>query len=203
MARFSRGRLVDPFRVVAADPPWKFGDKLPGGGRGAAKHYDVLSVEEIERYPLPPIADDALLFLWRVAAMVPEAIRVAKAWGFTPMSEMVWVKTTSSGELHFGMGRYVRASHETCIIATRGRAASLVIDHSIRSVFFAEVGEHSAKPDEFFHLVERLYPGPRVELFSRVPTRRDWTLYGREAPGNPEAPAASSKHGKAERDQGQ
>ncbi len=27
------------YRVLTADPPWPFKDKLPGKGRGAAKHY--------------------------------------------------------------------------------------------------------------------------------------------------------------------
>lgn len=60
--------MKDPARILLADPPWKFGDKLPGTGRGASKHYPVLSVDEICSFALPPVADDALLFMWRVSA---------------------------------------------------------------------------------------------------------------------------------------
>lgn len=170
-----------PFRVVCADPPWTFNDRLPGQSRGAAKNYACLSVEDICRFALPPIADDAWLFLWRVSAMVEEAYQVARAWGFTPKSELVWEKFTTGWKPHFGMGRYVRASHETCIIATRGRVVPA--SKSIRSRFAAQVGRHSEKPEEFFGIVEALTGGgPYVELFSRR-QRPGWTCLGDEVEG--------------------
>ena len=176
------------FRVLVADCPWKFGDSLPGKKRGAQKHYDVLPVEDLERFPIPEMEDDSVLFLWRVAAMQEEALRVVRAWGFVPKSEMVWVKTTPEGKLAFGMGRIVRAAHETCLVATRGRAAALVRDRGVRSVFLAPRGEHSAKPEKFFELAERLFPGPYAELFARGAPRPGWTRFGREAIGEPERP---------------
>src|SRR5688500_14613398 len=109
------------FRVLVADPPWSFGDKLPGAGRGAEKHYDVLSVDDICAFAVPPTEPDALLFLWRVSSQQEEALRVVRAWGFKPHSEIVWDKLTVGGKPFFGMGRIVRGSHETCIIATKGR----------------------------------------------------------------------------------
>jgi N6-adenosine-specific RNA methylase IME4 len=170
-------------RVLVADPPWHFGDRLPGNGRGASKHYDTLSAINIMRFPLPPIADSAHLFLWRVASMVPEALDVVRTWGFTAKSELVWLKRTPKGKRWFGMGRQVRMEHEVCIIATRGRAQ--VRDRSIRSCFEAPAGRHSAKPDEFFEIVERLTGAPdythatHIELFARR-TRDGWRCYGNE-----------------------
>jgi N6-adenosine-specific RNA methylase IME4 len=127
-----------PFRVVAADPAWKFGDKLPGDGiRGAGKHYDVKTVEDICRLQLPPIHDDAHLFMWRVSAMQQEALDVVRSWGFVVKSELVWLKRTKNGKEHFGMGRHVRLSHEICLIATRGRGAGIK-NKSQRSTFTTE-----------------------------------------------------------------
>lgn len=176
-----------PARLLLVDPPWPFGDKLPGEGRGAEKHYATMSIDEIKTMPLPPIADDALLLMWRVSAMVEEAYDVTRTWGFTPKSEIVWVKTTREREyqelaglrLHFGMGRYVRASHESCILAVRGRMADKIKHHDVRSVFFAPAGVHSEKPDAIYKMAERLVDGPRVELFARR-TRPGWTQYGNE-----------------------
>lgn len=182
------------FRVVVADPAWSFDDALPGEGRGAEKHYDVMGNAAIERLVLPPLADDCYLFLWRVSAMVEEAYRVTRAWGFVPKAEIVWRKTTRTGKRHFGMGRTVRMEHESCIIATRGRPK--VVDRSTRSVFDAPEPEessvlvaeasrvHSQKPAEFYALVERLCPGPYVELFARQ-TRPGWTTIGNQVPGQP------------------
>lgn len=184
MVELRNGEEVsEPARVVVADPPWQFDDKLPGRGRGAAKHYSVSHHSTIGSLVLPPIAKDAVLFLWRVAAMQQEALDVAKAWGFTVKGEMVWIKTTSktdwlgSPRLAFGMGRQVRYCHETCLIATRGKAPPRV--RSIRSVFFAPIGKHSAKPDTFYSIIEAMHDGPYLELFARR-HRIGWTCVGNE-----------------------
>lgn len=115
--------------------------------------------------------------------MPDEGLDVVRAWGFTPKAELVWVKTVAAGgqALRIGMGRYVRNAHETCIVAARGKAASLIQSRSVPSVFFAPRGEHSAKPDAFYELVERLAPGPRVELFARR-GRPGWKTLGDQAP---------------------
>lgn len=171
-------------RVLVADPPWRFGDSLPGPKRGAAKHYDTMTTEDICNLSLPPVAYNAVLFLWRVSAMPEEALRVVRAWGFVAKSEIVWAKTTKrsgadvgSTKLAFGMGRQVRMCHETCIIATRGKAPPR--SRSIRSVFFAPLGAHSAKPDAFYELVEAMHEGPYTELFARR-HRDGWTCLGNE-----------------------
>lgn len=173
------------YKCIVADPPWAFRDSLPGEGRGAVKHYHVLPTKGLELFPLqgqpafPLIADDAWLFMWRTAAMAEDAYGVARAWGFTPKSEIVWNKVTASGKQHFGMGHYVRAAHETCIVAVRG--SPKVLSHSVRSTFSAPVGKHSEKPAEFFRIVEQLAPGPRVEMFARC-RRPGWDALGDEVP---------------------
>ena len=48
MAIFSKKIPSGLFRTVVADPPWPYKDRLPGRGRGAAKHYDIMSISEIE-----------------------------------------------------------------------------------------------------------------------------------------------------------
>lgn len=202
------------FAVLAADPPWSFGDKLPGAARGAEKNYSVMSVEDMCRLQLPELAPDAYLFLWRVSSQVEEAYRVVRAWGFVPKSEIVWEKLTPSGKPWFGMGRHVRASHETAIVAVRGRPKP--ISRSIRSRFAAPVPTrprpaitpatrgawktghyvHSAKPEAFYDLIEQLAAGPYCELFARR-QRPGWTCLGDQMPSSPvvigvEEPAACS-----------
>jgi len=173
--------FVSPARVLVSDPPWAFSDLLPGPGRGAEKHYEVMTLDEIKAFPLPRMQRDSLLFLWRVSAMVPEAYEVVRAWGFEPKSELVWLKqtdpTSGRSRQHFGMGHSVRLAHESCIIATRG--SPTIQDHSIRSTFEAPVGRHSAKPERFYELVQQLSFGPHVELFARTP-RPGWRQYGHD-----------------------
>jgi N6-adenosine-specific RNA methylase IME4 len=181
------------FRVIVADPPWSFGDKLPGDKRGAERHYAVLSVDDICDFAVPPSEPDALLFMWRVSSQQEEALRVVRAWGFRPHSEIVWEKLTATGKPFFGMGRIVRGAHETCLIATKGRTPN-VADKSVRSRFSAPVPtedvpgarkrryKHSAKPEAFYDIVEKLIPtGPYCEMFARR-VRPGWTCFGNEVP---------------------
>lgn len=172
---------MEAFRCLTADPPWLFSDRLPGRGRGAAKHYSVMPIHEIQRFPLPAMAETSILFLWRVSSQVEEAYSVVRSWGFTPKTELVWLKKTHGGKRHFGMGRYLRAEHETCVIATRGSATKLVKNKGLRTTFEAPVGRHSAKPDAFYELVETLVEGPYAELFARR-RRPGWTCFGDELP---------------------
>lgn len=187
------------YRVISADPPWQFGDSLPGPTRGAAKNYKVLSLDDIARFPLPSLAADCWLFLWYVTSMVDEARTVCRAWGFEPSGgEFVWVKTTGESplvldpldplsaehvklnvtKLAFGMGRSVRNCDERCLIAKRGKPYRS--SASVRSVFFAPVGRHSEKPDRFYSLVEQLCgQGPRIEMFARK-RRSGWDAMGDE-----------------------
>lgn len=173
---------IEPYRVIVADPPWKFGDAL--GKRGAEANYKPMPVEEICAFQLPRLADDCVLFLWRVSSMQEEALRVARAWGFDPTKgELVWRKLTPKGKEHFGMGYIVRGSHESCLIATRGKPA--VLNRRTRSIFSAPMPRagkkyiHSAKPDEFFTIVRGLYAGPRVSIFDRF-YRDGFTCLGDE-----------------------
>lgn len=167
-----------PARLILADPPWLFQDSLPGPKRGASSHYECLDEYAIARFPLPPIAEDATLVLWRVASMVEEALMVVRVWGFTPKSELVWVKTSNGDprRLRIGMGRQVRNAHEVAIIATRGKGAER-LSKSEPSVIFAPRSVHSRKPEASYEALERLYQGPRVELFA-TSEREGWQCFG-------------------------
>jgi N6-adenosine-specific RNA methylase IME4 len=167
--------------VIVADPPWLFGDAL--GKRGAESNYACMDTDGLHhamRAVLEPwdVLPNAVLFLWRVAAMQLEALSVADDLGFTVKAELVWEKLTKTGAPHFGMGRYVRNSHEICLIAVRGSAQPDV--HNVRSRFAAPVREHSRKPEEFYRIVERMYPhSRRIELFART-RRPGWIQHGLE-----------------------
>lgn len=190
------------YRVLEADPPWKFDDGIQGNGRGAESHYECMTIAELKSMPIPAMHDDSVLLLWRVGAMQQEALDLIKAWRFDLKAEIVWEKTTSivtaaelerAAELlrlahvervipvpsgHFGMGHYVRYSHETCLIATRG---SFKPKHfSLRSRFHAPIGRHSEKPSKFYSLIEEWADGPRARLFARS-QREGWDSYGKEA----------------------
>lgn len=111
--------------------------------------------------------------------MQREALELGHAWGFgQPKTELVWRKITKTGKEHFGMGRTLRASHETCLVFRRGKSAPENL--SVRSVFAGYVRAHSQKPNEFYDIVEKLYPSARkIEMFART-VRPGWEQYGNQ-----------------------
>jgi N6-adenosine-specific RNA methylase IME4 len=186
------------FGVVYADPSWLF-EAYSGKGkqRSAERHYDTLPLDEIKALPVARLAaDDCALLLWAVSPELPGALEVIEAWGFDYKTVgFAWVKTTPSAEcisldgdgLHRGMGYHTRSNIEVCLLATRGSPTRLAAD--VPQVVVAPVGEHSAKPPEARRRIERLYPGPYLELFARRPAD-GWTVWGNEVSPPPPAPAA-------------
>jgi N6-adenosine-specific RNA methylase IME4 len=119
--------------------------------------------------------------LWAVWPVLDDALEVITAWGFEYQTAgFVWVKQNSSGSLFMGMGYHTRANTEPCLLATRGNPPRLADD--VHQVIMAPVGEHSAKPDEAYRRIRRLYPGPCLELFARK-RRENWTVWGNEVDG--------------------
>jgi N6-adenosine-specific RNA methylase IME4 len=169
------------FGVICADPPWSF-EAYSGKGkqRSAERHYDTWSLDRIKALAVGNLAaDDCALLLWAVWPELDGALEVITAWGFEYQTAgFVWVKQNPSGEgLFTGMGYHTRANTEPCLLATRGSPQRLAAD--VHQVVMAPVGRHSKKPTEVYSRIQRLYPGPYLELFARQP-RDGWTVWGNE-----------------------
>ncbi|TWP34340.1 MT-A70 family methyltransferase [Leekyejoonella antrihumi] len=145
------------YRTILADPPWDIEQK---GKRGAQEHYQLMTLERIKGMPVSELAaDDAHLWLWVTNATLRHGYDVAEAWGFTVRSPLTWVK------FRLGLGNYLRNSTEHLLFATRGKAP--VQFHSQPTWVQAPVQDHSHKPEEQYALIERISPGPYLELFAR------------------------------------
>ena len=64
-----------------------------------------------------------------------------------------------------GLGFWTRANPEVCLLATRGHPKRSAGD--VPKLLIAPRREHSRKPDETYERIERLLPGPYLELFAR------------------------------------
>lgn len=172
------------YDVILADPPWSYytWDENTGpNGRTAAKHYNVMSVEEICALPVGDLANDnCALFLWAVWPDIFRAQEVIDAWGFRYTTiAWVWAKLTKSGMgFHWGLGNYTRANTEPCLLCLKGSMPPAVRD--VQALIVSPVREHSRKPEEQYGKIDRLYPGTkRLELFAR--DRYDgWDVWGNE-----------------------
>ena len=109
-----------------------------------------------------------------------KALATIKAWGFEYKTcAFVWVKQTKNEErFATGMGYWTRANAEICLLATRGTPARLHAD--VHQVVSTPRMEHSRKPDEVAVRIERLVPGPYIELFARS-AREGWDSWGNQA----------------------
>jgi N6-adenosine-specific RNA methylase IME4 len=185
-------RIIQPVGALIADPPWPHRDKATKAGAhwgGAENHYGTLTIDDLCRFPLPPLRDDCWLFLWRLHTHQHEAFEVAKAWGFGEpkgrpaivRSEVVWVKQTLDGSrVRMGMGHGFRMAHEVCLVFKRGTPKRF--NAGLPSVIHAPRTEHSRKPEAFYELVDQFVgPVPRAELFARRQWK-NWLCLGNEMP---------------------
>jgi N6-adenosine-specific RNA methylase IME4 len=166
------------FGVILADPEWQFETYGEGGmDRSADNHYPTTPVDQIMARPVRDLAaDDAALFLWATAPMLPEALAVMAAWGFTYKSHLVWLKD------RMGTGYWFRNRHELLLVGTRGRFVAPAPGTQWSSALAFPVGEHSEKPPFAHEMIEALWPSlPKLEMNARA-ARPGWTVWGAEAP---------------------
>jgi N6-adenosine-specific RNA methylase IME4 len=170
------------FAVGYADPAWRY-ENPPMGASSLSieNHFPTMTLEEICALPVRDImTDDAVLFLWATAPKLPECMEVIKAWGFVYRTNFVWVKVRDQP----GMGYYGRYDHELLLIAKRGAELPPPAEENrLSSVLYSPARGHSQKPDEYYDILDRMYPGVRkIELFNRGGLNRPlWTAWGNQA----------------------
>ena len=171
------------FGVIYADPPWDY--------LGTAVPYPVMTLQEICDLPVPSIcAEDAVLFMWCSASLLPDALQVVAAWGFTFKTSAVWDKSESGA----GQGQYFRMAHEVLLIAIKGEPPAVPFSARPASVLKYPRAEHSRKPREVCDLIDAIYPElAKVELFARGDVSQGfggapaWAGWGNECDYNPPA----------------
>lgn len=175
-----------PFRVIAIDPPWRYGSRVEDASHRGRNQYPDMSIEEICALPVAALAhEDCVLWLWTTNAFMREAFKCLDAWGFADKTILTWDKEK------LGLGDYLRNVTEHCILAIRGKPTFSLTNQT--TIIREARREHSRKPDTFYSLVEALCPGSKLEMFSREP-RNGWATWGAEqtkfAEGNANVTAA-------------
>ena len=164
------------FQCIVADPAWSKNQTSKDGRYGGAiKHYPLMSLERIKAMPVADLAaEQAHLYLWVTNSNIDEGLEVIKAWGFKYINMFHWIKP------RMGTGNYFRNASETVLFAVRGslppkcrNQINWLIDYPT---------EHSVKPRSFISIVEKVSPGPYLELFCRrrPASREQWWCWGNE-----------------------
>jgi N6-adenosine-specific RNA methylase IME4 len=109
----------------------------------------------------------------------------------TPDKLWAWItgKRTKkeAGLWHFGSGYWTHGNVECCLIYTRGKGTSFRMAKDVSQLIISPVGEHSAKPQQQYALIDQLLGKvrPRIELFARKsnPPPAHWNATGLEFDG--------------------
>ena len=159
------------------DPEWR----SRSNGKTVKLPYDVMTLAEIAALPVNELADiSAHLYLWTTNRFLEDAYGVARGWGFRPAQLLTWCKPT----MGIGFGGAFTTTTEFFLFCRRGTLATLCREDSSwwkwsRPYENGHIA-HSAKPEAFLDMVERVSPAPRLELFARR-NRLGWDTWGNEA----------------------
>ncbi len=167
---------MNVYRTVVADPPWPYKNESWGVG-AVGGEYQTMTYEDIFELPVASwVERDAHLYLWVTNAKLLDYdyASLINAWGFSYKTCLTWHKTSC-----LGIGHYFRGETEHVLFCTRGRGTIEPAKRE-RNLFQSARGRHSVKPDAFFDLVERVSPGPYLDMFSRR-ARLGWDTWGDEA----------------------
>ncbi len=175
--------LNTEFRTVVADPPWRPSMSVTNGGAPKAspqKHYATMSYAEIAAIK-PRLAEQAHLYVWCLSQHIDWGFQLARDWGCEPLITLTWKKPG------LGAGRF-RCNTEHVVVARKGDRIGNPFGQGGRhqqatdgTLFEWPRGRHSEKPQEFFDLVDRLSPGPKLEMYARV-RRPGWYAFGDQVP---------------------
>ena len=140
-----------------------------------------MSIDKLCALPVETLAaKDCLLFLWATFPMLPEALQLIRAWGFTFKTvAFVWLKLNKKSPTWFyGLGYWTRGNAEICLLAKRGKPKRR--SAGVHQFIISPVEEHSKKPDVTRDkIIELAGDLPRVELFARQKTP-GWDVCGNE-----------------------
>jgi N6-adenosine-specific RNA methylase IME4 len=154
------------FGAVIIDPPYQ--------RFGVEKYYPTMSDEEILAMA-PTIADllkpDAMVWLWVANSNIVFGTELLAAMGARYSSMLSWIKP------RIGRGRPLRSSTEHVLLGLIGKPE--VLFRGQGTWMFAPVQDPSHKPEELHAVIERLTPGPYLELFARR-ARPGWSVWGNQ-----------------------
>lgn len=157
------------YEVIYADPPWHYSDTRKNKPAYGGITYPTMRTADLCALPVGDIAEkDCVLFLWSTMPMLPDAMKVMKAWGFKYKTcAFSWVKTNpKSGSYSCMLGQWTMGNLEVCLLGVKGHPKRIRKD--IKQLVVAPRTGHSYKPKEVRgRIVELMGDVSRVELFAR------------------------------------
>lgn len=158
--------LHKSFACICIYPPWPGRRKLPSETNG--HQLDRRFISRMEKLPVNEVAAvNAHLHLWTTSERLDDAIRLFDAWGFAYGSVLVCVKPVRE------YGPFYRAGEDFLLLGTKGNLAFRVND--VASLIEADGHWFSGVADSVRDLIERVSPGPYLEVFGGT-AHLGWTV---------------------------
>ena len=151
------------YATIVVDPPWPIKrTEREINPYEVGLDYPVMALDEISGLSVGDmLADDAFVFLWTTQRFLPDAFPILAGWGVKYRFTMVWHKP--GGFQVFNMPQF---NGEFIVVGVKGNPQFLEAK-AFNAVFNAPRRGHSVKPDEFYALLRRVAPEPRLDMFSR------------------------------------
>ena len=179
------------YSTVVIDPPWpSHSSTLEHGGLSSRSPipYKTLSLGEIGALPVRQVlASDAWVFLWTTNRFLKDTFGMLGRWGCRYSFTMVWAK---------GGGPQIPNlpcfNAEYVVVGRKGKP----VFHETKQFAVSNSWprrEHSEKPTGFYELLQRVAPGPRLDVFARraIDVFDRW---GGESPWGPYTAAKDQNH---------
>ncbi len=169
------------YRVIYADPPWYTPHGMGAGeGISSTKYFPVMKNEDICNLPIPEICEkNAVLFLWYIHSLLPDALEVMKFWGFKFVNTaFVWIKLSSKNNPISVLGGWTMTGSECCLLGRKGRIHP--VKYGIQQVAMEQRQRHARKPDEIRQRIDKMMGDcSKIELFARE-RFEGWDAWGNE-----------------------
>ena len=167
------------FGAVVIDPPWDHGIEQRLGGKGrrpaaAWQRYSTMSFHELADLPVGRLlGDQGHCWIWATNLVLATGAHrsLLDAWRLRAVTVLTWTKPGANG-----LGRYLRGSTEHAVLAVKGWGTVPAVPEP-SSWFPSARTPHSVKPAAAYDIIERVSPGPYVELFARQ-QRLGWSSWG-------------------------
>lgn len=162
------------------DPPWdiSMAGKMDTHTTKENLPYKTMALEDIKNIPIGKIANIGChVYCWTTNAMLRDTFNVLDAWGVNFHLCLVWTKNSGIAPC---LG-YV-FSTEFCLLGFFGKPMQKF--SSSGKVNWLNLkqnsqGKHSSKPIEWYKLIEKMSPPPRIDIFART-QKLNWDVFGDE-----------------------
>lgn len=165
--------LIPPYSTIVIDPPWPYNGEMPinrGSRTGQTMRflpYSPMLLGEIRELPVRRLTSPGgHLYLWTTNRYLEDAFGIVRAWGFDPVTTLVWCKAP----VGHGLGGRFAITTEFVLFAREPTRAGILVRQAREAAGLSRGDLHRLVRDN--DPTGIVY---RWEADDCLPTEDDWT----------------------------